>query len=60
VNGDSKLDSNDAIYLLRHTMNGDRYPISQSGDVNGDGHTDSNDAIYLLRHTMNKDRYPLK
>ena len=60
MNGDNEIDSNDAIYLLRHTMNQDRYLINQSGDVNGDGEVDSNDAIYLLRHTMNKDRYPLK
>ena len=59
MNSDGALDSNDAIYLLRNTMNGARYPIAQSGDVNGDGMTDSNDAIHLLRHTMNQTRYPL-
>ena len=59
VNGDGDIDSNDAIYLLRYTMNNSRYPINQSGDMNGDGDVDSNDAIYLLRHTMNGDRYPL-
>ena len=60
VNGDGDIDSNDAIYLLRYTMNHDRFPINQSGDMNGDGDVDSNDAIYLLRYTMNPDRFPLE
>ena len=59
VNSDNEIDSNDAIYLLRYTMNQTRYPINQSGDLNGDGEVDSDDAIYLLRHTMNPSRYPL-
>ena len=59
VNDDGRQDSDDAIYLLRHTMNPARYPINQSGDMNGDGRQDSDDAIYLLRHTMNPTRYPL-
>lgn len=59
VNGDDFLDSDDAIYLLRSTLNSDRYPTNQNGDMNGDGFVDSDDAIYLLRHTLNATRYPL-
>ncbi len=59
VNGDDFLDSDDAIYLLRYSLNPDRYPVNQDGDMNGDGFVDSDDAIYLLRHTLNPDRYPL-
>ncbi len=59
VNGDDFLDSDDAIYLLRSTLNPNRYPSNQNGDMNGDGFTDSDDAIYLLRHTLSPSRYPL-
>ena len=59
VNGDGKVDSDDAIYLLRHTMLSAQYPINQNGDMNGDGKVDSDDAIYLLRHTMLPGTYPL-
>ncbi len=59
VNGDDFLDSDDAIYLLRSTLNPNRYPSNQDGDMNGDGFVDSDDAIYLLRHTLSPNRYPL-
>jgi hypothetical protein len=59
MNGDSKLNSADAIYLLRHTIMPDKYPIIGSGDVNGDDKLNSADAIYLLRHTIMPDKYPI-
>ena len=59
MDGDGDVDSDDAIYLLRYTLNPDRYPIEQDGDVDGDGDADSDDAIYLLRYTLNPDKYPL-
>ena len=37
INGDEKVNSDDAVYLLRHTFLPDRYPVGQSADVNGDG-----------------------
>ncbi len=59
VNADGSVDSDDAIYLLRYTLNAANYPINQDGDMNGDGSVDSDDAIYLLRHTLNAVNYPL-
>ena len=60
MNGDGEVTDADALYLLRHTLFSDRYPITgQSGDVNGDGATTDADALYLLRHTLFAERYPL-
>ena len=59
INGDGVIDSDDAVYLLRHTFNPDAYPLSANGDVNGDGAIDSDDSIYLLRYTFDPDLFPI-
>ena len=59
VNGDSFVDSNDAIHLLYHTLLPERYEINQNGDFDGDGYVNSNDAIHLLYFTLLPERYPL-
>lgn len=59
VNGDGYVDSNDAIYVLYHTLLPERYEINQNGDFDGDGYVNSNDAIHLLYHTLLPERYPL-
>ncbi len=59
VNKDGKVNSRDAIYLLRAILNPDKYPIDFSGDVNGDGAANTADAIYLLRHVFFPEEYPL-
>ena len=59
VNGDTFVDSNDAIHLLYHTLLPERYEINQNGDFDGDGYVNSNDAVYLLYFTVLPDRYPL-
>ena len=59
MNGDGFVTDADALYLLRHTLFSERYPINQSGDVNGDNVVTDADALYLLRFTLFPERYPL-
>ncbi len=54
------LDSDDAIYLLRHVLFPEKYPVYAWAEWNGDGVLDSDDAIYLLRHVLFPEKYPLK
>ena len=59
VNGDGAISSDDAVYLLRHTLFSSSYPVDGFADFNNDGDVTSDDAIYLLRHTLFPDDYPL-
>lgn len=60
MDGSFVLDEDDAIYLLRHVIFPDKYPIDSETDVNGDKKVNEDDAIYLLRHVIFPDKYPLK
>lgn len=60
-NGDGKVNSKDAIWLLNYVL-GESESLNQSADVNGDGKINSKDAIYLLNHVLddeNDPEYPL-
>ncbi|MBE6614729.1 MAG: hypothetical protein E7631_05410 [Ruminococcaceae bacterium] len=60
TNGDTKLTSADAIYLLRHTLLPDRYPLAGTWfDFNNDGTVNAKDAVYLLRHVLMPEKYPI-
>ena len=59
VNADEQVNTNDAIYLLRHVLYPSKFPINQRGDMNGDAQTNTNDAIYLLRHVLYPAKFPL-
>ncbi|MBQ6182345.1 MAG: leucine-rich repeat protein [Clostridia bacterium] len=60
LNGDGKVTSNDAVYLLRSVLFPDTYALGSFGDFNGDGKVTSNDAVYLLRHVLFPEAYVLK
>ena len=59
IDGDSKVISDDAVWLLRNTLLSDIYPVVYEQDINKDGNYTSDDAVYLLRHTLLPDAYPL-
>lgn len=59
MNGDGVINKDDAIYLLRHVVFPDKYPVTIEADVNADNAVNKDDAIYLLRHVVFPDKYPL-
>lgn len=59
MNGDAIVNKDDAIYLLRHVVFPDKYPVNIEADVNADNTVNKDDAIYLLRHVVFPDKYPL-
>ena len=56
---DGDVDSDDAIYLLRHVLFESDFPVDQPCDFNGDESDNSDDAIYLLRHVLFPGDFPL-
>ena len=60
ANGDDAISSADAVYLLRHTILPERYPLNGGNpDYDGDGTLSQRDAVYLLYHVMLPEEYPL-
>lgn len=57
--GDMKVDNNDVIYLLWHTLFPADFPVATTADLNADGIVDNNDVITLLWHTLFPDSFPL-
>ena len=62
MDGDSDVDSDDAVYLLYAILFGaEEYPVEQPLDVNRDGEANQDDAIYLLYHSFfGEAEYPLQ
>ena len=59
LDGDGKVDSADAVYLLRHALFPSEYPVGAGLDLDADGTVDSADAVYLLRHVLFPAEYAL-
>ena len=63
MDGSGSTDTDDAVYLLLHTMFGaGDYPVYGDAptDLDGSGATDTDDAVYLLLHVMFGDTdYPI-
>ena len=57
--GDETVTSDDAVFLLRHTLFPESYPVSGFADFDHDGIVSSDDAVFLLRHTLFAESYPL-
>ncbi|MBQ7309599.1 MAG: leucine-rich repeat protein [Clostridia bacterium] len=60
VNGNGVKGPDDALYLLRHILLPQNYPVNQPADMDGDGVIGPSDALYLLRHVLLPETYPLK
>ena len=59
VDGNGKLNTDDAVHLLLNLNFSDQYPVGQASDFNSDGCVDVDDAIYLLFHVLFPERYEL-
>lgn len=58
-NGDGRISSQDAVWMLRHVLEPQGDAADQSSDFNGDGKVDTQDALYLLRYALRPEAYPL-
>lgn len=59
LNGDDKINKDDAIYMLRHVVYPEKYSVPGNCDVDGNEVVDKDDAVYLLRHVVYPEKYPL-
>ena len=61
INKDGRVNSNDAVLLMQHSMLQELYPIPYKGniDFNHDGKVNVNDVALLLQHSMLPELYPL-
>lgn len=59
INGDSVVDEDDVIYLLRYVVFPEQYPVLVPADYAKDNIVNEDDVIYLLRHVVFPEQYPL-
>ncbi len=60
LNEDERITSDDAIYLLYHTLYSDQFKLNQDGNFDKLGGVTSDDAIYLLYYTLYPQDFPIK
>ena len=59
LDGNGTFDSDDAVYLLRHTLFPEKFPVTKDADFDANGNVDSDDAVYLLRRSLFGEKYPI-
>ena len=60
LTGDGRMDENDAVYLIWHTLFPEMYPVEEKADdYNGDGNVTEADALILLWYALFPNRYSL-
>lgn len=59
VDGNGKVNVDDALYLMHHVALPDEYPLQGTGDLDCDRDVDKDDALLLLRHTLSPQRHPM-
>ncbi|MBO4860399.1 MAG: dockerin type I repeat-containing protein, partial [Clostridia bacterium] len=59
MDNNGTVDSDDAIFLLRHTLFSDDFLIYQPADFDGDGGVSSSDAVLLLNYVLFPGDYQL-
>lgn len=59
TDGNGKLDTDDAVYLLFNLNFPDSYPVGQASDFDANGSVNVDDAIRLLFHILFPERYEL-
>lgn len=58
-NADMKVDYDDVLYLLWHTLFEEDFPIEGKADFNESGTVDYDDVLHLLWHTLYPEDFPL-
>ncbi|MFA6587972.1 MAG: dockerin type I repeat-containing protein [Patescibacteria group bacterium] len=59
VDGDGKLTSTDAEYIISYVFKGGPVPfVVESGDVNNDGKIDTGDSVMLMNYLLKKESLP--
>ncbi len=60
LNGDYAVTAQDAVYLMYHTLNPEKYTLNQDADFDASGSVTIDDAVYLLYYVLfGAEEYPL-